>query len=394
MAHPTNDRRAIDLATRFQTWLDDPGSGGPVIHELLNVEDDRFTSLFGHLGQRRLRAAVGTLLDRSHRMLSTTPRESVVLSRLAIRLCEFFSATEHRIAVAGDAWREQAIALLSAGDYSEADAACVRADCLYTLAEPGSRAYERALLTLTHGQVAHFVGDSQRALELIETAVTTLAARFPEKRSEYVRARTIHATMLVVTHQYEAGLRALEECAELAREYDASTLAFLLNNIGNAHLNLGHLAEAKECFRTALEGFVELGLTAEMPRVHSGLALALMQEGRTNEAISELYKARATFLELGMPVKAAETNMYIIGALFAAERRNDIRPLCAEAIETFSKADLPREAAKALGYINASAVRNKLTADDVEDVREFLCRLQTEADLTLEEALADEGGAN
>jgi tetratricopeptide (TPR) repeat protein len=326
-------------------------------------------------------------------MLATAPRESVTLSRLATRICSlYFWTAADEPALQGDAWREHAAALLSAADYVEADAACIRADTLYSLVDSQERVYERTHLILTQAQVAHFLGETKRALTLADTAAMTFEMAFPAKKRDFVRARTIYATMLVANQDYDEGLKILVETAAIAEaENDTETLAYLVNNIGQVHARLGNLKAAKECFKTALEGWTSLGLASEIPRVHGGLARILVQEGRYNDAISELYKARTAFLGLEMPVVAADVTLRIVETLFAAGRTKDIPSLCEEAIETFRKANLPREAAKALAYINACASDGTLTTDDVAEVREFLELLQSDPE-TLFESGPEQGG--
>jgi len=318
-----------------------------------------------------------------------------MLSKLATILCsqQFSGDPNHDLAVEGDAWKENAAALLSAGDYSEAERACIHAASLYSLLGPENRSYERTHVMLTQAQVAHFLGAPDRALELADTAAAIFAQAFPTKKKDYVRARTIYATILVADFQrYDEGLKSLEECAELARrENDTETLANLVHNIGQVYARLGKLKAARDCFTTAIEGFTSLGLKTEMPRVHGGLSRILMEEGKYNEAISELYKARAAYLDLRMPVVAGEVTLRIIEALFSADRLNDIPSLCAEAVDAFTRANLPREAAKALAYIDAAAQQRILTADDVEDVRRFFQRLQADPE-ELFEVVNEEGG--
>lgn len=385
---PVEQRHFSDFVLRFRHWLDRPDPGSAVVRELLDLSDEDLAHFISLHQPFAVRAAVILLLETSHRSLSAAPRDSVTLSRLATRLAVHDRAAE------GDAWKEYGEALLSAGDYRDANAACLRAGAIYnSLRDRRHRVYERTHLKLIQSQVSYFLGDVDRALELADTAAMELEL-MPSKKKEYVRARTTYATILVGVQRLEEGLRALEECAEVARqEDDREVLASLVNNIGGVHARLGNLTEAKECYRTALQGFVSLGLKTEMPRVHGGLARILMQEGRYNEAISEHYKARAAYLELEMPVVAAEVTLYIIETLFIAGRMNDIPSLSVEAMDTFSKAHLPREAAKALAYVNACAQRNTLTRDTVEDVREFFHRLQADASLEFDEFMTREGGA-
>jgi len=375
---------ARELLSRFRRWLDDSESQPRIVRDLANVGHDllgEFVSLFAH---GEMRSAIATLVTRAHERSSGTPREAITLTRLATVLCSCYFTDDPQLdaAVEGDAWREHASALLQAGDYSAADSACRQASSFYGLVDLEDRLYERTVLAVIQAQVAHFLGDRDRALALAETAAETFARSFPSKKKDYVRARTTSSTILVADFQrYEEGLKALEECAELARrDGDTESLATLVNNIGQVYARIGKLKEAKECFITALEGFTSLGLRTDMPRVHAGLARILMQEGRYNEAVSEHYKARAAYLNLKMPVVAAEVDTHIIEALFAAGRTRDIPALCALAVETFTRANLPREAAKALAYMNAAAQRGTLTTVEVEDVREFFRRLQTDPD--------------
>jgi tetratricopeptide (TPR) repeat protein len=384
---------AGELLSRFRRWLDDPESPPGIIRDLASLNHELLGE-FGRLfADGELRSAIATLVTRARDSSAGAPREAIALTRLATALssCYFTDDPQLDAAVEGDAWKAHAAALLRAGDYSDADGACRHADSFYTLVAEEDSSYERTLLAIIQAQVAHFLGDSERGLQLAKDAAETLARAFPTKKKDYIRARTILGTILVAVQRYDEGLKTLADCAEVARrENETEVLASLVNNIGYVYAQLGNLKAARECFATALQGFTSLGLKTEMLRVHAGLARILMQEGRYNEAVSEHYKARAGYLDLRMPVLAGEVTLRIIEALFAAGRLNDIPSLCAEAVQTFAKANLPREAAKALSYVDACAQQRTLTAADVEDVREFFQRLQADPDERFD--LNEEGG--
>ena len=385
MDRPTGERSETgELLSRFRRWLDDPESSPGIVHDLTSLSHELLCELASLFADGELRSAMATLIARARESSAGAPREAIALTRLATALgaCYFTDEPQLDAAVEGDAWKAHAAALLRAGDYNDADRACGQAASFYSLVDADDRLYERTLLDVIQAQVAHFLGDAERALSLADNSSTTLARTFPTKKQDYVRARTVFGTILVADFQrYEEGLKALEECAELARrENDTESLASLVNNIGHVHARLGNMKAAKDCFTTALQGFTSLGLKTETPRVYLGLARVLMQEGRPNEAVSELYKARAAYLDMRMPVVAAEVTANIIEALFAAGRMKDIPTLCAQAVETFTKANLPREAAKALSYMNAAAQQRTLTTDEVEDLRQFFQRLQADPD--------------
>ncbi|HXA18189.1 MAG TPA: hypothetical protein VN380_14415 [Thermoanaerobaculia bacterium] len=378
---------ARELLSRFRRWLDDPVSPPRIIHDLAGLNHDLLGEFARLFAKGELRSAIATLLTRAREISTGAPREAVALTRLATSLgaCYFTGDPQLGAAVEGDTWKAHSAALLRAGDYSEADRACSHAASFYSLVDAEDHSYERTLLAIIQAQAAHFLGDSERGLRLAGDAATTLERAFPTKKKDYLRARTISGTILVAVQRYDEGLKTLEDCAKVARrEGDTETLADLVNNIGYVYMQLGNGKAARQCFTTALEGFTSLGLKTEMLRANGGLARILMQEGRYNEAISELYTVRAAFLALRMPVVAGEVNLRIIEALFSAGRLNDIGPLCAEAVKTFMTAGLPREAAKALSYIDACAQQRTLTPDDVEDAREFFQRLQDDPDEVFE----------
>jgi tetratricopeptide (TPR) repeat protein len=381
-AGETNEAR--ELLLRFRSWLDDPEASPGIIRDLLGLDNERLGALVRLSTGAEMLSSIRTLLDRSRESSAGHPREAIRLTRLATSLSSCYATADahHDAAVEGDAWKAHADALLRAGDFREADRACQQASSFYSLVDPEECLYERTMLNVTEAKAAHFVSDTERALALAGAAASTLARAFPKKNKDYIRAQTTFATILVADFQrYDDGLKALEECAELARrENETESLASLVNNIGHVYARIGKLTEAKECFTAALQGFTSLGLTTEIPRVFVGLARILMQEGRPNEAISELFKARSAYLDLKMPVVAAEVNAHIIEALFAAGRMKDIPTLCALTLEAFTTANLPREAAKALAYMNAAAQRRTLTTDEVEGVRAFLERLQADPD--------------
>lgn len=375
--------QARELLFRFRRWLDDPDSPPEIIRDLASLNHELLGEFARLFIAGELRSAITTLVTRARDRSAGVPREAIGLTRLATALCScyFTDDPRHDAALEGDAWKAHAAALMRAGDYSDSDSACRHAASFYSLVDGEGSSYERTLLDIIQAQVAHFLGDSERGLQLAKDAAETLARAFPTKKKDYIRARTIFGTILVAVQRYDEGLKTLDDCAEEARrDGDTETLASLVNNIGYVYMQLGNRKAARQCFITALQGFTSLGLKTEMVRANGGLARLAMQEGRYNEAISELYMARAAYLELRMPVVAAEVNARIMEALFAAGRMKDIPTLCAQAVETFTKANLPREAAKALAYMNAAAQLRTLTTDAVQGVREFLERLQDDPD--------------
>src|SRR5437868_5198857 len=130
MGRRANERDATEqLAPRFRRWLDTPDSLPSIVPDLLALPDRELGAFLRLHEESDIRRALAVLIERSHRMLATAPREAVTVSRLATRVCSSYFSTESRSATAlrGDVWKEHAAALLSAADYVEADDACARA---------------------------------------------------------------------------------------------------------------------------------------------------------------------------------------------------------------------------------------------------------------------------
>jgi len=306
------------------------------------------------------RATTRRLITLAHDALSRDPNRAVWISRLAIRAAD--TPIDE-----GDAWREYAAALLELREYENARVAVERAHTTYRRA--GGAEHNEAVLGALESFVLHELGDSLAALSLIEKNARTLL-RFNDKKA-YVRARAIHAMMLFNIGRYS---EAADTYAEIANVDDSETLAHAVLMIGRCAVKLGEIERARQCFETALEMFESLDLRTEIPRVRKGIAEILVAHGRTHEAISELYKARAEFLAMELPVIAAFVALDIVDLLLAVGRTSEIELLCDACPDR-----LPASAARAFAALRERALRSCVTEADVQRVRGYLERLPMEA---------------
>jgi tetratricopeptide (TPR) repeat protein len=303
-------------------------------------------------------ATTRRLIGLAHDALSRDPNRAVWISRLAIR-----AAREGETLIdEGDAWREYAAALLEVGDYEDAHVAVERARMVYQLISGAE--HNEAVLWAVEGRVLHELGDSIRALQRIDASARTLL-RLNDKKT-YVRVRSIYAVVLFALCRYR---EAADMYAEMVNDCDAETLAHVVLMIGRCAVKLGEIERAQQCFETALQMFDELGLRPEIPRVRKGIADILLVQGRTHEAISELYKARAEFLAMSLPVMAALVALDIVELLIGIGRTSEIALLCDDA--------MPRIIANAFAALRELA--DRATGQDVQRVRDFLERLPMEA---------------
>lgn len=323
----------------LREWLDGDDTAEDAVRRLAEREGWPAVPL-GSTTTRRLIAL-------AHDGLSRDPNRAVWIARLAIRCA---GAEVDR----GDAWREYAAALLEVGDYEEARTAVSHARDAYRAA--GGAAHNEAVLDAVEGRILHELGDSLRALRRIDASARKLL-RLKDKKT-YVRVRSLYAMVLFNLCRYR---EAADTYAEMVNDYDTETLAHAVNMIGRCAVKLGEIERARQCFDTALEMFEELGLRTELPRVRKGIADILLAQGRTHEAISELYKARAEFLAMSLPVVAALVALDIVDLLLRVGRTSEIELLCSDH--------------EALARLRNCTV----TVNDVQRVRDVLERRPMEA---------------
>lgn len=319
------------------------------------------------------------LTEKSHALRCRDPLKALALARLASEVAAKAPApAEFPFAgwdAEGFAWMRRASALLQLGRYQEALDAALNARYMFFMASPYTLR-SSATLDLIQGQIRHGLGETDAGLELIEHAANIIRDVFGET-DKYVEAMTMYGGILMRADRYDEAAQVWEDIAALASgQGDTATLAYMLNNFGLCNLHVRKIDEAKRCFSTALKMFQELGLNTEIPRVRGGFALALTQEGRYAQAISEHYLNRAEFVRYGMLVDAGKAATRIIETLFIAGRFDDIPRLCEETVQFFKEAGLPHEARKAAVYMEDAARRGKLHIDDVREVEAFIERLR------------------
>jgi hypothetical protein len=319
----------------------------------------------------------------SHAQLSRHPGRALILARISTALAARLTAPLRDVLeCSGDAWKHLTAALKECSQHEDALEAAERAEEAYamleTVAVPGSVDVVRkqATLALIRGQSLHALGRSDEGLLQIEHAANYFIG-YCDDRKAYATARIIYAYMLSSLGRREVAIGWLQDLAAHARaDRDQETLAYVLNNLGLDYVHTRRLDEARPCFNTALAIFEQMGQHLEVQNVRVGLAFALIQEGRYNEAISEFYIVRKRFFELGTPVLAAEVALHIVETLFLAKRLDDIPALCREMMDTFTAARLPREVRKAIAFVSEAAQHRTLTNFQVTHARIFIEQAQ------------------
>jgi tetratricopeptide (TPR) repeat protein len=361
--------------------------------ETLDPGEERIAVAMGEVSEEHWKAvsdslpapfeahAINHVINRAHELLGRTPAVAQSLARLALRMAgQLNHATCPDVPlIEGDAWRECAAAHLEMGEHADAYDAICAARTRYS--QSRSARVNAAILLLVEARTLFELGRWDDAVAAVEYASHELLDSGAD-RKKYVQARTIHAIILVGIGQYDAALDVFSTAADLAMQAgDKETLAYILSNVGFCAAKLEDPARAKRCLDSALRYFEELGLRSEMPHVRAALVTILKQQGRYNEAISELFKVRAEFLSLRVPNAAAIASLRIIEVLLLCGRGSEVPALCDEMIRTFTVARLQKNLLIALAYLNEVARGRQLLAADIGYVTAFIEEAEKTPDL-------------
>jgi tetratricopeptide (TPR) repeat protein len=367
---PSRDDLLAMLADRqFSQEVED------AVSRFAAVPDDEWSGITaGWPELRTADAVVERMNDHAYALLLTSPKQAADFALVAARFAGALAAPDvdplYAIKLEADAWRHFAAAQVDMGECRRASEAIRRAESFY-----GAQVLymeEAARLKLIKARVKFLEGDTKAALREAEQS-SNLFHGFCRNIVFYVKARMYYAWILQNIGRFEEAMDVYAQCSEYAeRNKDAETVVHILDNVGFCACCLRDFGRAQQCYETALRMASNLGMKREATTIRHAMIHLLMQRGRYNEAISELYINRAEFLKLAMPTVAAEVSLRIVEILILAGRTNDVGPLCEEMIRTFTNAGLEREKQKAIAYLGEIAAQRQVTTSDVEYVRSFM----------------------
>lgn len=374
---------AHDQATMFAAWLatGDPDMGRIAI-AMGGVSENEWETIAASLPSPFDADAVGSVIARAHELLSRAPSDAKSLTRLALRMTrQMNGATCSDLPlIEGDAWRECAAAHLKMAEFSDALEAVSRARACYARSE--SSRVNAAILLLLEARTLFELGRGNEALAAVDLGARELLDSGAD-RKKYVQAKTIQASILMGMGQHDAAMDVFNATARLALQAgDKETLAYIVWNTGLIAAKLGDTDNAKRSFDAALRYFDALGLRGEIPHVRAALAALLKQQGRYDEAVSELFQVRAEFLSQGIPVAAAIAALRVVEVRLLSGRTTDVAWLCDEMVRTFTAARLQKNLLTALAYLSEAARQRDLAESDVTYVSEFIERAQDDPNQT------------
>lgn len=368
-----SDPRKFQELLAAEAWLREMEEEGAVYGPKLLAEPaGEWPALFASDPHYRSYGTLMYLLEHAHENLEQYPANSYELVAAILPFVDSVDApvAMYRDMVRGIAWKERGNTLFSRNLREAKIAACTALDILDSHA---GLAEELAKARLLRAKIHREQGETALAMLLVRQCAKTFKEFGNTKY--YGIARFIEAWIYFGQKQFREAYGILTDLvAEAERGGNELALGRALHFTAMCAVELGEHATARVLRARALQHFEAAKATAELPRVRWAHAGALAAEGRSGEAIFELYKVRSEFLSLGMIISAASASLDMVR--LKTERGEDVTSTARELVTTFVEAGMTPNAVEALAYIREQARAGALTMKKIEAARDFLKSLE------------------
>jgi tetratricopeptide (TPR) repeat protein len=316
------------------------------------------------------------LVDRVHECLYEGPHVALERAAIIVHYAPYVDVPEpgYKIALQGLAWKIYANALRHSGDLRAALLTAERSQRFFNTASGFT--LESAKARLVEAQVRHDLGEHDRAITMARACAAVF--RDYEDARSYVFARMTEAWVLFGLKQFRQAADIFREtAADAEARSDKHTLASCLHNTAECARELGDIKSARELDARALALFEELGagIAMDKPRVRWAYGLSLADEGRIQEGIWQILKAREELLALGVNGDAAVATLDAVRLKY--DRGDDVIHLCTELVQTFAQAGMTQNALESLAYLREQARSGTISVKKIATVQTYLRELPT-----------------
>ncbi len=366
-----------------KTMSDEDAAAEHYVKQLLAGSRDTWAPRLVEHPEWRTAGVVRKLIAATDRYNFSSPLDAVELTRIVAEVAESLPSSVIRDALAVDAWREHAYALLIVGSYNESMAAVTRAEGLLATASD----YARSRTTLMRALILRGMEKWTESAPLARVAAADFQ-RYGDVE-KYFAARMSEALVLYDNSQYRQAAEVYSELAPLRQQIHGQTVAHALHNEGLCHRELGEFDRAEACFVESIALCDRLMLNSLRAKARWHLARVLMRQARHEAALKILGPLRVEFEELGMADDLACVSIDTAESLLAVGRSCEVPVLCRQAIAYFRLAGLAYStgAMTALAYLQEAAADGHLTVNDCSEVRVFLERLPHQPNVVFAKSL-------
>ncbi len=347
-------------------------------------EKPRKAALMSIRNQRRFHTGgvVRRLNAKAHEVFASVPLEALIFADLAQVVADLLPDDTYPnnavYELRGTAWKERANALVRLAEFDEALESLRRAERAYEhLRSPG---FGLAAVELGRAAVYYERGDWEEA-----TLHAAQAERgYAHLGLERQRMKAVHLRGSIKYQELELAeasatfQRVIDFGAEAG---DTGWIAKGAYARANCELDQGNLGGATMLFHKALVIFRETGPVEDVIATEWGLARVVLHSGRAIDAVRRLRDVIAAFEQMGRVTNAAIAGVDLAEALLVLERWDEIAKVAAHAFRVLKKAGILTGALMALAYLKEAAARRELTPIALNDVRQYLWRVEREPDL-------------
>jgi len=292
---------------------------------------------------------IRSTLKHARYVMVRNPAHGLWLAQLATLLVPHLPArtpyeAQRAILLEGDAYRLYAAALLRCGRNNDAKLAADESRRFFNIpiVRKLSGKHE-AKLDITAGQILFNLGEVERGLAMIASAADRLHVHHADTRL-FLMGRSTYGGLLMFLRQWEEAAMVFDELLEIANESNhREVTAAISYNIAICGKRLQE-EHADQCHASAMDLLEKIDMTHEAPgRSEWVRVIELQQQGKANEAISEMYKIRAKYVEEGLELRGHdEISGNIVDALVAEGRYSEACSVGEEAMEKLAAAGMNR----------------------------------------------------
>lgn len=268
-----------------------------------------------------------------------------------------------------DILRESACSARVLGRYGESEQRLDEAERLASaLSTPGS---EFLLGRIWYERAALAMNDQRKVEPWAEKAAEVFLRYGDAKRLN--RTRYLLAAAAVNEGRYRDAIDRLDDVLRQAETgQDRSLRAMCSSLLGQALTREDRLAEARDAFRSAADGFEMLGLEVDRFRARWAMARVDVKLGAWDLAWSKLREVREQFHALHLLEEYGLAGLDLAELMLLLDEDGEARELCLESMTILNERFGGREQQRALAYLRELTERQEIAAESLQHVTEFL----------------------
>ncbi|MEA2236275.1 MAG: hypothetical protein QOC81_999 [Thermoanaerobaculia bacterium] len=317
------------------------------------------------------------LCKRANGMCTRKPLYALALAEAAVRIsanlpdASYPRATIHELR--GEAWKEQANALVSLGRFDEALDALAHAEAEYRQLPHeglGLVAVTFVRATILYEQ-EHLESADQLARDSADAALH-LGSTDRCMRALHLQGQIRHrrGDLLGAVHLFERVLHYGEGID------DHRWIALETRALGVCNIELMNAAEASSYLSTSLRLCTGLDSAVEVTLTQWAIARLTFLQGNPEDAIRRLRSVVGELTRQGMLTDGAIASVHLAEILHAVDRTREIPKLLAGVVQTFVAAGMLNGALSALAYLKEAATAGPITPAMFSYVRQFIARAE------------------